>query len=283
MLLTVLATQNVPKTRLSIPSVALNLFAALVFCQSSYLEHTRSVRPSTVLTLCLLFSLLFDVARARTLWAMYDNALAAGLLTATVPVKFCILLLESRGKQNLIEPSEKAYPPEARSGIISRSLFWWLNPLFFRGFREALSVEKLFDVDKYLGAEWAGEKLQTAWENLTGRCSLSFFVVDECCALTAETAATQQIPQSSNALAYLLLRQFKWQLSAAVIPRLILTGFTFCQPFAASRLIDYISSDDPHQTQAMGYGLVGAFAIIYIGIAVSPSSQRAKYSALLIG
>jgi len=170
-LLAVLATQNVPKTRLSIPSIALNLFAALMFCQSSYLEHTRSVRPSTILTLCLFFSLLFDVARARTLWVMYGTASVAGLFTATVPVKLCILLLELRGKRSLIQPSEKPYPPEATSGIISRSLFWWLNPLFLRGFREALSVEKLFDVDKYLGAGWAGEKLQRAWEKLTGRRS----------------------------------------------------------------------------------------------------------------
>lgn len=94
MLLITLATQNVPRTRFSIPSVALNLFAALAFCPLSHFEHTRSVKPSSILTLYLLFSCLFDVARTRTLWTIEGNVLIAGLFTTTVPVKFCILLLE---------------------------------------------------------------------------------------------------------------------------------------------------------------------------------------------
>jgi ATP-binding cassette, subfamily C (CFTR/MRP), member 1 len=74
---------------------------------------------------------------------------------------------------------------------------------------------------------------------------------------------------NSKALGFILMKQFKWQLFAAVVPRLILIGFTFCQPFAANRFMEYLSSDDPYQTKAMGYGLVGAYGLIYIGIAVS--------------
>lgn len=173
MLLITLATQNVPQTRFSIPSVALNLFAALAFCPLSHFEHTRSVKPSSILTLYLLFSCLFDVARTRTLWAIEGNVLIAGLFTTTVPVKFCILLLECWGKRDLILPSEKTYSPEATSGILNQSLFWWLNPLFLRGFREVLSVEKLLDVDKHLGAEIAADKLQRTWTKLTGQYQLS--------------------------------------------------------------------------------------------------------------
>lgn len=173
MLIITLATQNVPRTRFSIPSVALNLFATLVFCPFCHFEHTRSVKPSSTLTVYLFFSCLFDIARARTLWAIDGNALVAGLFTTTVPVKLCLLLLECWGKRDLFLPSEITYSREATSGIISRSLFWWLNPLFLRGFREVLSVEKLLDVDKYLGPEIAADNLQRKWTELTGQYQLS--------------------------------------------------------------------------------------------------------------
>lgn len=51
-----------------------------------------------------------------------------------------------------------------------------------------------------------------------------------------------------------------------VIPRLCVTGFTFCQPFLASSLISYL--EYPNAPKNNGYGLIGASIIIYGGMAV---------------
>ena len=55
-------------------------------------------------------------------------------------------------------------------------------------------------------------------------------------------------------------------LFASIIPRLALIGFNYSQPFLISRIIKFV--DDTEKEKNTGYGLIGATAIIYIGIAI---------------
>ena len=53
----------------------------------------------------------------------------------------------------------------------------------------------------------------------------------------------------------------------AIIPRLLLIGFIFAQPFIIRDVIEFVAA--PRGTSMdTGYGLIGAFAFVYIGIAV---------------
>ena len=65
------------------------------------------------------------------------------------------------------------------------------------------------------------------------------------------------------------LKLLKQPLLAAAFPRLCLIGFSFAQPFLISRAIDFASSPDTLENRNVGYGLIGAFVLVYIGIAVS--------------
>lgn len=65
---------------------------------------------------------------------------------------------------------------------------------------------------------------------------------------------------------------FKWYLASAVVPRLCLTAFTFAQPFLIERVIAYLSEDENVNTNKIGYGLIGAYGIVYTGIGVSKCS-----------
>ena len=56
-------------------------------------------------------------------------------------------------------------------------------------------------------------------------------------------------------------------LLAAVIPRLLLTGFTFCQPFLVDATVTWVGNRDAALDS--GKGLIAAFAIVYTGMAVS--------------
>jgi hypothetical protein len=53
-----------------------------------------------------------------------------------------------------------------------------------------------------------------------------------------------------------------------VIPRLCLTGFTFAQPFLINALILYIDENAPASN---GKAMIGAYALVYLGIAISNS------------
>ncbi len=61
----------------------------------------------------------------------------------------------------------------------------------------------------------------------------------------------------------------KWPLLAAAFPRLCLLGFSFAQPFLINRAILFASSPDTLENRNVGYGLIGAYVLVYVGIAVS--------------
>lgn len=51
------------------------------------------------------------------------------------------------------------------------------------------------------------------------------------------------------------------------IARLVLTAFTFSQPFLVQAALSYLESEHP-VPQSHGYGLIGAYFLCYLGIAV---------------
>lgn len=62
------------------------------------------------------------------------------------------------------------------------------------------------------------------------------------------------------------MRAYRSPLLSAIIPRLLLTAFTFCQPFLIETTVTWIG--EPEASLASGKGLIGAFALVYIGMAV---------------
>jgi ATP-binding cassette subfamily C (CFTR/MRP) protein 1 len=156
----------VARTRVSIATQALTVGATLIFCLLSYYEHTRAVRPSFILNVYLFFTLLFDIARARTLWIReadaYSNIIAI-VSTVTVGLKALILLLEAVEKRLILRPVYKSYPPEATSSVYNKSFFWWLNPLFAKGFMRLIRIDDLFTLDKHMFSERVHERMEAAW------------------------------------------------------------------------------------------------------------------------
>lgn len=61
----------------------------------------------------------------------------------------------------------------------------------------------------------------------------------------------------------------KWTLLAAAIPRLCLTAFVFCQPFLIERAISLTNEPITGESTNSGYGMIGAYVFVYVGIAVS--------------
>lgn len=134
----------------------------------SYAEHNYSVRPSLLLGIYLSITLLFDIAKTRTLWLRElaeINRIIAILTSVAVGVKALLLLLETVEKRRILKNVYAKYPPEATGGIFNRFLFWWLNPLFKTGFSKLLSVEDLYTLDKQLASKTLHNSLETMWNN----------------------------------------------------------------------------------------------------------------------
>jgi len=65
------------------------------------------------------------------------------------------------------------------------------------------------------------------------------------------------------------LQKLKWPILAVIPPRLCLIGFSFCQPFLINRAVRFSQDPATAQTKNIGYGLIGAYIVVFIGIAVS--------------
>lgn len=56
-------------------------------------------------------------------------------------------------------------------------------------------------------------------------------------------------------------------LFSVIVPRLALLAFTICQPLVLTRFLGFLN--DETQPVNIGYGLVGAYGLVYIGIAAT--------------
>jgi ATP-binding cassette subfamily C (CFTR/MRP) protein 1 len=154
-----------------------------------------------------------------------------------------LLLLEACHKRIFLIEKYQNLAAETTSGIISRSLFLWMNSLFKRGYNKVISFEDLDRIDSSLKSSKLHQKLQDVW--------------------------TQQDRQVKAPLLRSLWKALRWSILSPVPPRLCYSGFLFAQPFLINRATAYLSQPSSAFQDDVGYGLIGAAACIYLGIAVS--------------
>lgn len=144
----------------------------------------------------------------------------------------------------LPEVRDKATKEEIH-GLWGRSLFIWTNSVFKNGYCVTLQVEDLPEVDNKLQASLAGEKIQRTWT----KCSHE---------------------KQSYRLIRATLRAYLWPCLSAILPRLVLIAFKFCQPFLITAAVDYVSTPKT-SPDYFGQGLIGAYVLEYFGMAVVTS------------
>jgi len=166
-----------PSTKASIPAAALSVAAALAVLLLSALEHSRTLRPSSILNVYLLFSAAFDAVQVRTLYLRKNEQAIASLSAATVGIKLILLVLEALSKRGFLQEPYCSFSPESTSGIVNRSFFWWLSPIFLRGTRKVLTLDDLFVTDQALLSRSWLLKMEHSWDkceqsrgNLFSKC-----------------------------------------------------------------------------------------------------------------
>lgn len=246
------------KTNASIPNAAVKIAGTLAIALLSYVEHQRTVRPSLIIEAWLLVTILFDLARARTLWLSEDNATAtSALATAWTVLKVVLLGVEALSKRELLRPECKVDSPEEVSGLISKMVFWWLVPLFRTGYKKSFTIDDLPPLDKHLKSEWLFDSMRTTPKAMKER--------------------------GSHALLFQYFGKLKWHLLAIVPPRLGLIAFNFTQPFLIQRAIDFSSESAEESPKYIGIGLIGAYFLVYTGIAVTNGQyQHLTYRAIFM-
>ncbi|KAJ6444580.1 ABC multidrug transporter [Purpureocillium lavendulum] len=221
----------------SVAAACVSMASSLMSCALSYFEHARSPRPSSLLNVFLLVSVLLDAALLRTLWLSAPASASVPVSSRVVPPAVQPVFTVSLAvKAALLETA----------GIYARAVFAWVAPLLRTGFRRLLRPDDLFVLDAQMTAALLSERFWSIWKirgPKIGAESHKYRLV-ACCLLT-----------------------LRWPLVVVIVPRLVQLGFTICQPLVLHRFLVFL--DDKTQPDRVGYGLVGAYGLVYIGIAVS--------------
>ena len=222
----------------------------------------------------LFFTLIFDIERSRSYSLQSNLDTIATIFTTRVAVKALLTIFEARPKTRDLLAEFTGCPPEAASGVYKRSTFWWLNDLLKRGYSASFTLDDLFHLDKHLQSDLLHRTIGSAWES----CKFPRFLPLPLQALNWHIV-THRNPHS---LFYATLRKLKWPILAVVPPRLCLIGFNFCQPFLINRAVSFSQEGDTSQTTNIGYGLIGAYVIVFVGIAVSGSRNTTDTTPLIL-
>ncbi|CAI6338803.1 unnamed protein product [Periconia digitata] len=232
-------------TSLFVAASALKLVSALFMTVLSVLEHSRSPRPSMLLSTYLFLILLLDIAQTRTLFlSSHDQpeVVYSILFSTTVALEAVILHLEAIQKTRWTQWDHKAHSPEETGSIFNIGVFYWLNNLFRLGYSKILALEDLYPLDLALDAESLHRKFSSNidYEKLKG---------------------------DKFGLVKVLVRTMKYHLLIPVPARLARLGFELSQPFFIERLLSYL--DQSERDRNIEYGFIGAALLIYAGIAIS--------------
>jgi ATP-binding cassette, subfamily C (CFTR/MRP), member 1 len=231
-------------TRATIAASCLGITSFVIFLIVSHYEHSRSVRASTLMILYLSFSILADAMRARTLWSMPRN----NVPTAAVFTAFCVcklpLLIAERARKT-VRSGVRQPTPDEHADIVSQAFLWWLLPLFSLGKKnQTLTSETLPDIEPRLtrpgGVLAEGQEEGESDGGSLGQPSIFHY----------------------------LFAMRGWLLMSPIPPRLAYTGFIFTQPFLVQRATEYMSESSGPNTYKVGGGLIAAYMIVYVGIAV---------------
>lgn len=230
------------------PAALLGFVSAVLMTVLSSQEHRRTVQPSDVLTISLIVSAACDSFIARAVYlpgrnAEEDHYFWPLLYLALAGIKLLLFAFELLPKTSLLLPGWTEVPIEESSGIINKTFFWWLNRLIAHGYRNVISVSKMYSLDEELQSQNAFAKLYLTW----GRYKTS-------------TKKHRFLRATLRFVTPAVLR--------CIIPRLVYSFFKLLQPFFIQEAILYVQGRHKGPDDG-GYRLIGMAFVVYVGFAVS--------------
>ncbi|GAB1206155.1 hypothetical protein APSETT445_004837 [Aspergillus pseudonomiae] len=234
------ARQPTTRRRESLAGAILELVAGLAVVIITDLEHIRSIRPSFLVSAYLFATILCDLVRVRTAWLLSDSQAYAGCLSLSLIIKLLLLILENVEKRKWLKPSQKMRSSESLSGLLSRGLFAWLNGLLWKGYSMLLSENSLPRIHEKLASRDLSAQFAESW-----------------------TSSNQS---RQNALLLTVISCLRWEILTVAFPRICVVGFSIAQPFLVGKTVTILEQNDSFSLDK-GYGLTGATAIVFIGVA----------------
>ena len=250
------ALHQTANTRVSLPAAAIDFIATIVLVFLVCFEHIRSIRPSFLACTFLLLTVLLDGARMRSIWLQMPSNVFTAVFTVSFSIRILLLCLESFEKRRLLLLSEKLPSAESTGGLFNRALFYWLFGLLKTGYNVLLTPSILPAVHDKLTPDELVKKLHDHWE-------LSMSQIHRISNMANHFAADNK---HKHTLLLIALKSLSREILGIAVPRLCLIGLSIAQPFMIGQTVAFLV--DKEKSKNTGYGLIGAFSVVFISVAV---------------
>ncbi|KAI3478677.1 hypothetical protein L1887_59314 [Cichorium endivia] len=298
-----LASQNLHEHgTLLLPSLALETLSALIIaCTLAFHRPARATPIVTLLSAFLLFSSLFAAVQLRTFYFVTAARRSAFLpvFAADFGTRWLLFLTLST------KPFDPRQTSEERASFVSKMFFIYLLPSLWRGLKKPIeldNVEPLADsyasrtLEAELYRQWhasaeassspgSGSSEDEAHEELSyldadakSHHSLSAIELASrgSAGATSGPARLSFLPRHPSMqpkLVHASLRAFAGVLFSPLPSKALYTVMVLLQPLLVQETLDFISSySDPAKEPkpaAYGYGIAGAFFLIFLLLALS--------------
>ncbi|KAJ4147561.1 hypothetical protein LMH87_002073 [Akanthomyces muscarius] len=218
-----------------------------------FIEYRHSLRPTALLSLYIIVSLLIDVLKSRSYFIRHELQLLGSLSAAAGAMKLCITVLQEVPKRHLLIDNElrDSTGREATSGFFYRNFFGWLNSIFAAGFHSVLRIKDLEKLSPELASKSLYPKFLQIWE-------------------------TEKNNKSSGRLAIACFRTLWWHILAVPLPRLLFSLLSLAQPFLLRRILECISDGDAGTYEKVGL-LTATFLTFAMRAVARGSYTHANY------
>ncbi|KAK1564091.1 P-loop containing nucleoside triphosphate hydrolase protein [Colletotrichum navitas] len=221
----------------------LSFVASIGLCLLVCLEHGRSIKPSDLATLYLLFSSSCDAARLGAIIQHNGDSFHFWLSVVNVCLELLLLVIECQGKQDILRTPREQHSPEELAGILNRIFFWWINSILWKGYRNVLIGDNLPPIDSKLSSRALRQQAQQAWD-------------------------LRDKPEQKMTLPKVLVQSMLLQFLAPIIPRLVLIAFRYAQPVLISIAIRFMNNV-PDAIFGSARSVVFLSIVVYAGLAIS--------------
>ncbi|KAG8825602.1 hypothetical protein FRC17_008601 [Serendipita sp. 399] len=272
-------------TSLLLPSLGVQLVASLLLMPLIYLEHMRTIAPSSWLLIYTLVKGLFLSAIMRTYLSikmLQTYPMVFHSLVISIASHFAYMLIEYIHKpESSLRDEYKHQAKEARSSFLVRSMFLWLLPLLLRGRKSKFQLKDLKEIPETSKAEPSREPLISA----LGRGKYVFVH-----SVTEPVSSVVRLDSTSSRyhLLFATLKSFGVTFFAPVVPRMVLLLATFAQPLLIKDMLTFMS--DSSAPISRGWAIFGGYLCVYGAAVLSTAlyweklyAVTVKYRGALVG
>lgn len=225
-----------------IAAQAMQVAGSVALVAAIAIERRRTLGGIVLVPFFLLCTILFDGARLRTYTAL---PVELGIKNTAFYAVFIVQLAVHTVLFGLISINLTRSEPEA--AFVDRLGFLWLSPLLFKGSRKLLTMENIPPLGARFQPRTLGLRLRQVYRY--GDMSRG------------------KIPRQ-NLFIGGLLRGFLYNLVTPIVPKLVVTAITLCQPYLIRDTITFIESyagtpGAVPQPANKGWSLAGAYALVY--------------------